>query len=107
MRKSHSLRVALVAAAVALVLPAALRGARAPQDVQRLLDGLKAKAPAERIESARLLRERSPDPGPLVPVLMEALRDEYWDVRECAAELLAKAGPAARAARTPRPSSRS
>jgi HEAT repeat protein len=26
---------------------------------------------------------------------MEALRDEYWDVRECAAELLAKAGPAA------------
>ena len=78
-----------------LVLAAGLARGGEPPDIESLFTRFKSDSPAERIEAAKALNKMSPDAKPLAPRLIPLLSDEYWDVRQCAAELLFRAGEAA------------
>ena len=81
--------------AIAALIASTSLAAEGPDETAALAAKLTSKDLAVRIAAAQALARRSPDIGPAIPALAEALADEYWDVRQGASEALRKAGAAA------------
>jgi HEAT repeat protein len=82
------------APALVLALLTATPAVAADADVQSLVGRLQSPRLSERVDAAKALCEAGAAADRAVPALVAALRDEYFDVRENAAEALRRRGTA-------------